>query len=62
MEEIEASGGREKKKPFAHRGGLWVKEGVYPPVAVESVRRAMKIKEMRGAPLDDEGDEWLASD
>jgi hypothetical protein len=51
MEEIEASGGREKER-----------EGVYPPAAMESVRKTMKMKGMKDAPLDDNGDEGTTSD
>jgi hypothetical protein len=50
-EEIEANGGREKER-----------EGVYPPVAMESVRKAMEMKELKGAPLDDNGDEGMEID
>jgi hypothetical protein len=51
IEEIESSGGREKEK-----------EGVYPPVAMGSVCKAMEMKELKGAPLDDDGDEGTTSD
>jgi hypothetical protein len=33
-----------------------------PPVATEGVRKAMKIKEMEGAPLDDDGEDELVTD
>jgi len=40
----------------ADSGKTKLKEGVYPPVAMESVRKVMKMKEMKCAPLDYDGD------
>jgi hypothetical protein len=51
IEEIASSGGREKER-----------EGVYPPVAMGSVRKAMEMKEMKGAPSGDDGDEGMTID
>jgi hypothetical protein len=39
-----------------------VRGGGIPPVATERVRKAMKIKEMEGAPLDDDGEDELVTD
>ena len=35
--------------------------GVYPPVVTERVRKAMKVKGMEGAPLDEDEDEGTTS-
>jgi hypothetical protein len=38
------------------------REGVYPPVAKESVRKGKKIKGICSVPLDDDGGERATSD
>jgi hypothetical protein len=51
IEEVEASGGGERER-----------EGVYPAVAMESVRKRMEMKELKGAPLGDDGDKGMTID
>jgi hypothetical protein len=46
IEEIESSGGREKER-----------EGVYPPVGENIVRKKMKRKRMGGFPLSHDGND-----
>jgi hypothetical protein len=58
----------DKWRPFAEgapletRGKLGKGEGVYPPVAKESVRKRKKINGICSVPSEDDGGEGGASD